>query len=72
MMIHFTDEEKRIMEAAKISFHDGENNDDEAFELLDALHDAEVFYMQNGDEESYKISDQYARLADKVQDSIPD
>ena len=72
MTIHFTEVEKELMSAKNIRFHEEEYTETEAFELLDTLHDAEIYYAMNEDSESRLLSRLYAALADKVQNSIPE
>ena len=71
MRIEFTVDEKRLMDSRKISYHDGEYSEDEALNLLEDLHDVEIYFAMNGDDASRKMAGRYARLADKVQELIP-
>ena len=72
MQITFTEVEKELMTASKIVFHEGEYTENDAFRLVDALHDAEIYFAMNEDDSSLILARLYARLADKVQNSIPE
>lgn len=45
-------------------------SDDEAFELSDAIREVQIFYAQNGDQESLALADKYANIADEIDRQI--
>ena len=72
MRLSFTEREIVLLKKQGIAFHQGEYTEDDAFSLLDDVHDAEIFYVQNEDRESDRLAGEYARLADKIQNAIPE
>lgn len=75
MKIDLKKEEIILLEKAGIDYNpEMDFDDDSALALLDRIYDKEVFYAQDSDknESSRLFAEQYARLADKVHDLIPE
>ena len=72
MHISFTENEEKLLQSRNIRFHSGEYSEDGAFSLLDAVHEAEIFFAQSNDRNSRLLAADCAHLADKIQNAIPD
>ena len=75
MKILLSDDELRLLTAENISFEpDKEYTDQEAFELLEKVYDAEIKYSNypSSDMRAMAKAAGYAHLADIIQNSIPD
>lgn len=74
MRIVLNDREKELLEKAKIDYSAmSDYSEMEALDLLDEVHDVEAKYANfpKDDREAQKLFDEYATLADKIQDQIP-
>lgn len=51
----------------KIEFkNEGKYSVDELFDIVEKIRDKQVFYSMNDDSDSWKLSDEFARIADKI------
>jgi len=75
MKLMLNEQEIKLLENANVLFSDEKDySDDDLFELLDMVHDAEVYFAQDSDSSKVarKQAAEYAALADKIQGMIPD
>lgn len=75
MKINLTEKELNLLKEADIPFFPEQEYDEQsAFEFLDKIYDREVFFAQEADTnlKSRSLAAAYAKLADKVQMSIPE
>lgn len=74
MIFHLNKDERKLLQDFNIDFRsDFDYSDEEAFALLDQVHDAEIFYAQDSDTNGRPryMANFYADLADKIQSLIP-
>lgn len=73
MRIQLNDAEMVLLERAGISIAPtADYTEDQAFELLEKVHDAEVYHAQGADRAARKFAGEIAAIADKIQNQIPE
>lgn len=75
MKIQLNSEQLQILEKNGIAIiPEKEYSEEEAFDLLDQVHDIEVYYAQDADTNvtAKKLANEYAVIADVIQNQIPE
>lgn len=75
MKIQLNSEDRQMLAQVGISIiPEKDYSEDEAFDLLDQIHDIEVRYAQDADRNATakQLANQYAAIADAIQNQIPE
>lgn len=75
MRIQLNNEQQIMLNQAGITvIPEKDYSEDEAFDLLDRVHDIEVGYAQDADSNltARRLANEYAAIADTIQNQIPE
>lgn len=75
MRIQLDSEQEKMLEKVGISvIPDKDYSEEEAFDILEQVHDIEVRYAQDADSNATakRLANEYAAIADAIQNQIPE